>query len=230
MIVTDRFIYLRLHKTAGSFLDEFLLRFLPDARQIGHQLPRRMAPASHARLPALGFVRSPWSYYVAWYEFQSRRQQANAVFRMLSEGGRLDFEHTIANMLELGTTGARLDAIIAALPRTYTNTGLNLPGFALEPIRGSGRGFYSHLYRYLYDAPGMMHIRRLDRLAEEWLSMLGAVGQPVTAAMSRYFDEALRAQRPQQRPYVERYGTALRELVAERDAEIIASYGFEFGE
>lgn len=230
MIVTDRFIYLRLHRTAGPFIDEFLLRFLPDARQIGHQLPRRMAPTTHAHLPALGFVRSPWSWYVAWYQSQSQRRQSNPMFQVLSDGGRLDFEHTIANMLELGTTGTQLAALIAALPRTYTNTGLNLPGFALEPIRASGRGFYSYLYRYMYDAAGIMHIRRLDHLAEEWLSMLGAVGQPVSAAMSRYLDEALRAQRPREGPYVEHYGGVLRALVAERDAEIIAGYGFEFGE
>jgi len=230
MTLTDRFIYLNLHKTAGSFINEFLLRFLPDARQIGNHLPRRMAPPSHAHLPALGFVRSPWSYYVAWYRFQSRRYQSNVLFNILSDGGRLDFEHTVVNMLELGTTGTRLDAIIAALPATYTNTGLNLPGFALEPIRASGRGFYSYLYRYMYDAPGIMHIRRLDRLAEEWLSMLGAVGQPVTAAMSRHLEEAVRAHRSRELPYEEHYGSALRDLIAERDAEVISNYGFRFGE
>src|SRR5215472_2198411 len=106
MIVTHRFIYLHLHKTAGSFIDRFLLRFLPDARRIGNNLPRRLAPPSHAHLPALGFVRSPWSYYVVWYDFQSRRRQSNELFEVVSDGGRLDFEHTIANLLQLGTTGA----------------------------------------------------------------------------------------------------------------------------
>ncbi|HYK99820.1 MAG TPA: hypothetical protein VEU78_01390 [Steroidobacteraceae bacterium] len=230
MIVTQRFIYLHLHKTAGSFIDRFLLRFMPDARRIANNLPRRLAPASHAHLPALGFVRSPWSYYAAWYGFQSRRRQSNALFDVLSDGGRLDFEHTIANMLELGTTGARLDALIAALPRSYTNTGLNLPGFALEPIRASGRGFYSFLYRYMYDAPGFLHVRRVDRLANEWLSMLNDVGQPVTMAMQRYLEEAARAEQPAPGSYAQHYGSALRELVAERDADIIARHDYRFGE
>ena len=230
MIVTERFIYLHLHKTAGSFINRFLLRFLPDARQIGNHLPRRLAPASHAHLPALGFVRSPWSYYVAWYGFQARRHQSNAVFNVLSDGGRLDFEHTIANMLELGTTGARLDALVAALPGSYTNTGLNLPGFALEPIRASGRGFYSYLYRYMYDAPGFLHVRRVDRLADDWLAMLHDVGQPVSVAMQRYLEEAARVEKPAQTSYEQHYGSTLRELVAERDADIIARHGYRFGE
>lgn len=230
MTVTERFIYLHLHKTAGSFINEFLLRFLPDARHIGHHLPRRLAPPTYAHLPALGFVRSPWSYYVAWYSFQTRRRQPNAVFRILSEDGRLDFEHTVANMLKLGTTGERLDALVAALPRNYTNTGLNLPGFALEPIRASGLGFYSYLYRYLYDAPGVMHIRRLDRLKEEWLPMLIAVGQPVSSAMREYMEDAAAAHSPEESSYEKYYGDTLRELVAERDAEVITRHGFRFGE
>jgi hypothetical protein len=230
MTVTERFIYLHLHKTAGTFINEFLLRFLPDARHVGNHLPRRLAPAAYAHLPALGFVRSPWSYYLAWYSFQIRRRQPNAVFRVMSDGGRLDFEHTVANMLQLGTTGERLDALVAALPPNYTNTGLNLPGFALEPIRASGRGFYSYLYRYMYDAPGLMHVRRLDRLQQEWLPMLTAVGQPISSAMRDYLDKAAAARRAPDSAYEKYYGEALRELVPERDTEIIKRFGFRFGE
>lgn len=229
MTVTDRFIYLHLHKTGGSFVNEFLLRFVPHARQIGYHLPRRMAPAYVAHLPALGFVRNPWSYYVSWYFFQRRRPQPNALFRVLSEDGRLEFEPTVANMLDL-TTGKRLDELIAALPRSYTNSGLNLPGFALEPIRASGKGFYTYLYRYLYDAPGQMLIRRLDKLRDELIPTLHALGQQVTPRMDEYVRKAPATNKSEHSAYTEYYGQALRDLVAERDAEIIARHGFEFGD
>jgi hypothetical protein len=231
MIVTDHFIYLHLHKTGGSFVNEFLQRFLPDARQVGYHLPRRLAPPSTAHLPALGFVRNPWSYYVSWHTFQVRRPQPNALFLILSEDGRLDFEHTVANLLELGTSsGPRLDRIVAALPQRYTNAGLNLPGFALEPIRGSGRGFYSYLYWYLYDGPGVMHVRRLDKLREELPGMLMAAGQPVSGAMREYLREAPAANTSAHAAYTEYYGASLRDLVAERDADIISRHGFQFGD
>jgi hypothetical protein len=230
MIVTDRFIFLHLHKAGGTFVNEVLTRFLPDARSVGYHLPRRLAPPGSSHLPALGFVRNPWSYYVSWYFFQARRPEPNALFRILSDNGRLDFERTVANMLDLGTTGQRLDAILAALPPRYTNTGLNIPGFALEPIRGSGRGFYSYLYWYLYDGPGIMYIRRMDRLREELISMLNAVGQPVSAAMLAYVHDAPAANVSEHAAYEEYYGEALRDLVAERDADIITRHGYRFGE
>lgn len=229
MTVTDHVIYLHLHRTGGTFVSEFLMRFVPGARQIGYHLPRRMAPANVAHLPALGFVRNPWSYYVSWYSFQLRRPQPNALFRVLSEDGRLDFEHTVSNMLDL-TTGKRLDELTAALPRAYTNSGLNLPGFALEPIRGSGRGFYSYLYQYLYDAPGIIRVRRLDQMRDELLPLLRAGGQPVTERMHEYLRIAPDTNKSEHAAYAEYYGPALRDLVAERDAELITRHGFEFGD
>ncbi len=230
MIVTERFVFLHLHKSGGTFVNEFLLRFLPDAKQVGYHLPRRLAPPFAAHLPALGFVRNPWSYYVSWYTFQASRREPNALFRILSEDGRLDFEATVANMLDLGEGGRHLDALVAALPTRYINRGLNVPGFALEPIRASGRGFYSHLYRHLYDGPGVMHIRRTDRLRSELHSMLVAVGQPVSGAMRSYLDEAAARNTSEHAAYTEYYSAALRDRVALRDAELIRRYDFRFGD
>jgi hypothetical protein len=90
---------------------------------------------------------------VSWYAFQKQRPRQNALFRVLSDDGRLEFEPTIRNMLNLGTTGERLDSLVEALPPAYGNRGLNLPGPALAKIGASGLGFYSFLYRHLYNGP-----------------------------------------------------------------------------
>src|SRR5688572_3515373 len=99
MIVTPRFVFLHLHKSGGTFVNELLLRYVPEARQIGYHLPWRRLPEAYRVLPVLGLVRNPWSYYVSWYSFQSRRAQPNALFRVLSDGGRLGFAATVRNML-----------------------------------------------------------------------------------------------------------------------------------
>ena len=57
-----------------------------------------------------------------------------------------------SHLVDLGNDAARLDRLVAQLPDRYGTAGfgLNLPNFALAPIRGSGLGFYSFLYRYMY--------------------------------------------------------------------------------
>lgn len=230
MIVTDQFVFLHLHKSGGTFVNECLLRFLPDARQIGYHLPRSQLPPIHAHLPALGLVRNPWSYYVSWYAFQARRQQPNALFRIMSEEGRLDFGGTVRNLVNLGSDGRHLDVLLAALPARYINRGLNLPRPALEPIRGSGLGFYSFLYRHLYDGPGLMHIGRMERMRAELVPMLVSVGQSVGPAMRRFIAEEPARNLSEHGPYADHYDAALRDLIGERDASVIERHGYRFGE
>ena len=52
MIVTDHCVFLHLHKSGGTFVNEFLMRFVPEARQIGYHLPRKLAPPTAAQLQA----------------------------------------------------------------------------------------------------------------------------------------------------------------------------------
>jgi hypothetical protein len=230
MIVTDRFVFLHLHKSGGTFVNQALLRFVAGARQIGYHLPRSRVPPAYAALPALGLVRSPWSYYVSWYTFQSQRRQPNPLFRLMSQDGRLDFGGTLRNLLDLGSGGALLDRLLAALPPSYTNTGLNLPGFALEPIRASGLGFYSYLYRYMYDGVGLMHIGSMERMREDLVPMLVSVGQLVGPALRAYIAEEPAKNISSHAEYTAYYDDELRELVAERDASVIVRHGYRFGD
>jgi hypothetical protein len=230
MIAADRFVFIHLHTCGGRFVTDFLMRFVPGARRIGSHLPRRLTPPPLAHLPALGFVRNPWSYYAFWYALQAGRAKPTPLFRILSRDGRLDFEHTVRNMLDLGVTGNLLDAIVAALPQGFTGSGLNLPGSALETIRGSGLGFFSFLYGYMYDAPGVLHVRRIEHVLDELVPMLVAVGQPVSAALRTYLQDAPIDNASGPKAYSDRYSSALRDLVAERDAQIIARHGYRFDE
>ena len=230
MIATDHFVFVHLQTCGDSFGKEFLLQLIPEARQLGNHLPRRLTPPSLTHLPALGFVRNPWSYYALWYSLQSSRPRPGTLFQTLSERGTLDFEGTVRNLLELGTTGAHLDELLASLPEHFTGTGLNLPRFALEPIRASGLGFLSFLYRHMYDGPGLMHIRRVERLYDELIATLVVLGQPVSARMRDFAQQAARRSASGARDYTGLYSPALRDLVAERDADLIARYSYRFGD
>jgi len=231
MIVTSRFVFLHLHKSGGTFVNECLTRFVPDARHIGYHLPRTMVPAESADLPVLGFVRNPWSYYVSWYYFQLERHNPNFLFRILSDDGRLDFHETIRNMLDLGAGSVRLELVIRALPPGYSNQGLNLPGFALEPIRDTQLGFYTYLYRYLYGGGGRPAIvGKVESLRDELVPMLESVSQPVGADMRRYIEKESPRNTSRHSAYTEYYDDFLRDLVAQRDAEVIRRHAYKFGD
>jgi hypothetical protein len=229
MIATERFVFLHLHKSGGSFVNACLMRHVSGARQLGYHLPRHLIPAALGHLPVLGLVRNPWSYYVSWHAFQSARTQPNPLYRVLSDDGQLGFESTIRNMIHLDEDATRLERLIDALPSAYTNHGLNLPGFALRPIRGSGVGFYTFLYRYLYgDGPALLG--RMEALRTDLLSLLAQAGQPVSDAMRADILSEAPVNASYHAHYTTYYSEALRREVAERDAQVIARHDYRFGD
>jgi len=230
MIVTPGFVFLHLHKSGGTFVNAGLMRFVEGAQQIGYHLPRSMLPAPFVSLPVLGLVRNPWSYYVSWYSFQRSRPKPNALFHVVSDGGRLDFAGTLRNLLSLGSDDALLDRVVAALPPAYSNQGLNLPGFALAPIRGSGLGFYSFLYRYMYGPDiDVVRLRRMEQLRSDLPRMLAEIGQPTNVALGEYIESAPAVNTSEHGAYAEYYDAASTALVAQRDHAVIDSHQYRFG-
>lgn len=234
MIATERFVCLHLHKTGGTFLNECLLRFFPGARQLGYHLPRRLIPAELRALPVLGFVRNPWSYYVSWYSFQRGRPQRNALFDVASDHGQLDFKSTIRNLLELGSGSLRLDLLLAQLPLSYGNKGLNLPRFALEPIRETGMGFFSYLHHYMFFQAavpgGPLFVGRNENLREDFLRFLAGVGVAPGPEMLAYVRTESARNPSEHGAYTDFYDVELRDLVAVHDRELIERYGYRFGD
>lgn len=230
MIIAGRFVFLHLHKSGGTFVNTGLMRFVTGARQVGYHLPRSMLPPQFASLPLLGLVRNPWSYYVSWYSFQKSRPQPNALFQILSAGGTLGFNATVRNMLNLDRNDALLDRVLAVLPGSYANQGLNLPGFALAPIRGSGLGFYSFLYQYLY-GPDVAAVKlgRMEQLRDEMPRMLAEVGEPIEGPLRDYISTAPALNTSEHDAYVKLYDDELAQLVAERDQSVIVRHGYAFG-
>ena len=231
MIATDRFVYIHLHKSGGTFVNECLLRFFPDARQLGYHLPLALLPQSLSALPVLGFVRNPWSYYVSWYAFQSQRPQPNALFRCVSDDGTLDFKASVRNLLQLGDDPARLDRLLGLLPDRYgeSSFGLNLPNFALAPIRGSGLGFYSYLFRYMYTGAAIEpFIGRCENLRADFLGFLERVSAPVGTELRGFIASASPRNASSHGDWHGYYDRALAEFVAQRDSLIIERFAYRF--
>ena len=233
MIATDRFVYIHLHKSGGSFVNECLLRFFPDARHLGYHLPMSLLPESLRELPVLGLVRSPWSYYVSWYAFQSQRPQPNALFRCASDDGSLDFKASVRNLLELGNDQARLDRLLKLLPDHYGQAGfgLNLPRFALAPIRDSGLGFYSYLFRYMYTGTAIEpYVGKCETLRTDFLGFLDRAGVAATPGVREFVRTASPRNTSNHSDWRGYYDRALADAVARHDASVIERFAYRFDE
>jgi hypothetical protein len=228
MIVTDRFVFLHLHKSGGTFVLKFLQEFEPSARMIGYHLPYSALPGEFRDLPVLGTVRNPWSYYVSWFAFQSGMASPNALFRLVSDDCRLDFAGTIRNLVTLAESPQRLAALQQALPHNFRPRGLNLTRSCVDPLRGSGQGFYTFMFERMYSGCERPRIVRMESLRDDLPGALGDVGKELTPAELAFFATAPATNTTDHAPFQEYYDRDLRDLVRERDSAVIDGFNYAF--
>lgn len=231
MIVTPHCVFLHLHKCGGSFVNELLLRTIPGARMVGYHLPRSRAPAESAGLPVLGLVRSPWSYYVSWFAFQSARPAPNALYRIATGDGRRDFGATVRWLLTLGERERELEMLLRELPSDYVGRGLNLPAPALAGLRGRHSGFFSFLFEYMYGPRSdEARVGRLESLRDCLPAMLEDAGEPVSDVLRRALRDSPARNVSRHGPYADYYDAELRRLVETRDGTVIERFSYRFGD
>lgn len=229
MIVTRDFVFLHLHKSGGTFVNQFLLRHFPDAEFVGYHLPRAYLPRRCAGRPIFGLVRNPWDYYVSWYTFQAGKASPNPLFRVTSDDGRLAFPETVRNLAGLGQDAERCARVAAALPEEFPNRGINLTRRCLGTLAGSPLGFYSWLYERMYGDGTGVTIGRMETLREDLARFLRDIGVPLDGARADYLSRQPPLNASVHAPYASLYDDGLRDFVAAKDALVIERHGYGFG-
>ncbi|HEB55664.1 MAG TPA: hypothetical protein ENI98_05030 [Gammaproteobacteria bacterium] len=228
MVITDKFIFLHLHKSGGTFVNDFIGKFFPSAQKVGYHLPGSCIPEPYRHLPVLGIVRSPWSYYVSWYTFQAGMASPNIIFRAVSDNGMLGFNETIRNLLELSNDRERLQRIVAHLPDSFTNAGINLTKQCMVEFEGSGTGFYSFLYNRMFSGVTDMHIGKTESIRPDLLAFLREAGVELTPDMVNHINASPRLNATRHKSSAEMYERETADLVADRDRTLIAKHDYSF--
>jgi hypothetical protein len=226
MIVTDRLVFLHLHKSGGTFVNALLMRCARSAMRVGYHLPYRELPEIYRNLPVLGTVRSPWAYYVSWYHFQRSQQNPNILFSICSNGGELGFKETITNLARLSGDEARLGQLEEGVPDHFVNHGLNLTKRCVGELRERGLGFYSFLYARLYDGAREPIVVRVEELRNELRSALSSLGFLPNPCAEMFLEEAPPLNTSEHGPTAQYFDAELGGLISERDRTVIERFGY----
>ena len=226
MIVTDKFFFLHLHKSGGSFVNRFLLNNFSSASLIGYHYPYRLIPRQYEHLPGFGLVRNPLSYYVSWYSFQKQMKRSNLLFNCVSNNGRLDFKRTISHLVNLSEDQARIDFLVENLPRDFAKRGLNLTGKCIENIRSKNIGFYSFLYWRLFDTCKQISVGKMETLREDLISFMSSFGVLLTNTDTQFIRHSNKVNCGNHDHYRNYYDADLEALIRSKDAMIFDKYTY----
>ena len=230
MIVTDKFVFIHLARTGGTFVSEVIKKFFPSAQEIGRHLPRELLPKEYSHLPVLGTVRNPWEFYVSTYHYVWSRYAASTFVSWMSDNGRLGFTGSIRTLLNLGVDDERLDALIETLPEQVDHSRKNIPNMtkdAMRRARGTGVGYYTFRFNYLFGNADDVSFCRLESLRQDLVAFFERIG----AASDELLDYVLRLDKKnisEHLHYSTYYTPELAELVLIRDRPLIERFGYVF--
>jgi hypothetical protein len=227
MIVCEQFVFIHLHKSGGTFVNQLLLQCLPSARQIGYHLPYRELPAAYRALPVLGTVRNPWEYYVSWFFFQAAQPRPNSLFRLCSDEGGLGFSDTVRRLADLFADSELVAALRHALPDGFRPAGLNLTRTCIDDVEG-GKGFYSFLYDRMYAGADALTVIRAEQLREGLGEELRGLDVLPNERAELFLQQAPRLNVSRHGPYRDYYDDALRDLIGRVDGDLIRQHGYHF--
>jgi hypothetical protein len=230
MIVTDKFVFVHLPRTGGTFVTDMIMKFFPSAREIGYHLPISLLPKEYSHLPVLGAVRNPWDFYVSWYYHIWPRDIGKPLFSWLTDNCKEQFEGAIRNALNLGVDNNRLDSLIDKLPETVDYRTRNIPNITKDSIRkvhGTGVGYYTFRFNQLFGNADEVFFCRLETLRQDLVSFFEGIG----AATDELRDYVLRSDKKNISEHLHcstYYTPELAELVSIRDRPLIERFGYVF--
>jgi hypothetical protein len=230
MIVTDKFVFVHLPRSGGTFASEVIWKFFPSAHEVGYHLPRSLLPSEYSHLPVLGAVRNPWEFYVSWYYHVWPRDAATTLVSWVTENGKLGFTGTTRNALNLGVNNERLDALVEMLPEQVDYQRRNIPNITKEAVmrvRDTGLGYYTFRFNHLFGNADDMFVCRLETLREDLVGFFEGIGA-ATDELRDYVLHSDKQNTAEHLHYSTYYTPELAELVLLRDRPLIERFGYVF--
>lgn len=230
MLVTDKFVFVHLPRSGGTFVSEIIRKFFPSAREIGHHLPREFLPRECSHLPVLGTVRNPWEFYVSLYHYVRLKDAASKFVCWMSDNERLGFLGSVRNLLNFGINDERFSLLIEMLPEHVDYKRTQIPNVTKEEtrrVRGAGVGYYTFRFNQMFGNADDVFFCRIETLREDLVAFFEEVG----AATDELREYVLRSDKKNvsaHRHYSTYYTPDLAELVSIRDRPLVERFAFTF--
>ena len=235
MIITERFVFIHMHKTGGQTLNDIIKRCIPKHQVIGYHYPSKEVPADSATLPLVGIVRNPWDWYISWYTFNNGSKLRNPLFAIVSNNGQANLNTTISNLINLGSDTAlsqqHRQQLIQVLPDTLEhNRGVGLTKDDIRNFSDNHTGYYSWMFqRMLGDyASDQIHIGKFENLQQDFLKIMHNLAVDQAPSMQQELNKQERKNASQHSHYSHYYDASVQSLVAEKEGQLIDNFNYRF--
>lgn len=230
MIVTEKFVFVHLLRSGGTFVSDVIKKFFPSAYEIGYHLPLTRLPCEFSHLPVLGTIRNPWAFYPSWYYHHLPNNKYLPLFCCVSHNRKLGFAQTIQNALNLSTSKERLDRLIEELPEQFNYHDKhvsNVTKDCMRQIRNTGLGLYTFRFNQMFGSADSIYFCRVESLRSDLISFFESIGA-LSDALRNYVLALEKKNASEHTHYSNYYTPDLAHLVSVRDGPLIERFRYTF--
>lgn len=235
MIITQRFVFIHMHKTGGQTLNDIITSSVANSRVVGYHYPRSHIPPASTDLPVIGIVRNPWDWYVSWYAFNRQATIRNELFNIVSAEGRANFKTTITNLVQLGSnrqaSQEHRESLIGILPDSLDdNRGVGLTKKCIRQLSDSETGYYSWLFDRMcgIENDAKTLVGRFENLQDDFLRIMKNLSVAEVDAMEAEFSSRDRKNTSRHSHYSHYYDDELKSLVGDREKAVTERFVYAF--
>lgn len=222
MILADKFVWMHVPKTGGTWFRTLLEQYAPEDWHIsvlpGHYFADEVDNhrREHLRLPRMFFVRNPWDWHVSRFHFW------HGHWRARTGGYSLPREKWIQEELMWADCFAALGE--GPGPEVFRR--------ALQWSLGELPTQSEYVARVLGEwvRPEQVLSGRFEYLRTEAARLLTAVGCPPSGPLAAALGATQPLQRSSHRPYQYYYDATTRHLVKVREDAVVRQYEYSFEE
>lgn len=230
MLVTDKFVFVHLPRSGGTFVSEVIRKFFPSVRELGHHMPREYLPREYSQLPVLGTVRNPWDFYVSWYHYVLPKAVAAPFVSWMNNNGSLGFEGAIQNLVNIAVETPKTPGLMDILPEQIDYSKRHIPTITTQAMRavlGTGIGYYSFRFNELFGDPRDMFICKVESLRVDLVHFFEKLGI-ASDEMRDYILGSDKKNSSEHSHYSTYYTPGLADVVLVRDHSLIARFNYRF--
>lgn len=206
MILSNKFVFLHLPKTGGSFVREILTQHAPqdwDIELHNNHPTIRDIPATHTHLPMVGLVRNPFDWYVSWYHYL-KLHRSDPFFNQISQQGNLDFKSTIRAAFEV-----------------------DIGAMFQFPCHFSSSPFGCYMNYIFGNDLAVLELGKMESLRFDLRAILKKFGA-LTDRIDQQLDTFPVVNTSNHLPYRDYYDESLKALILQRDKDVLECFEYRF--
>ena len=228
MIVNDKFIYLHLQKTGGTFLTKFLTTYTNSKQVLGkHSTYQMIKEEIKKGKDIIGVIRNPFSWYVSHYHFQKEgnRFMFNEILRSPKDFGEylkriLDYDYNKISRIN------NLNKEIPGLQYEKLNVGNLTFNFINAFCEKNESCFYNQ--NLINDFLKVNHMIKNEDLSKECLKFFNLINIPLSDAGQKFLFNSKKINTSSHNDYRYYYNDELVDLVKHFDYYLIKKYNYQF--